>query len=378
MNSERSCRFDEVETLEWSLIKMSKVPKFTYTNQADSKKINDKKNSIGKIDSQTWLFARKLVNVYEYPKIKNEYCASRGVVKSPVSRAYYKLWEILQDFQVNCKGDSLHLAESPGGFIQAVVDYRNMKYLGESSRSYTVSLNSPEGNFEVPKFHRDIYKTKNVKIFEFEGENGGDITKIETFLNIQKELASKKIYLVTADGGINDHGNFNNKELNHVNLIFSELIQAVFILQPGGTFIVKIFDIFSDATVNIIYLLSYLFQSVIATKPLTSRSTNSEKYLVCTGFRKEKCDSIRNKLFKLLYCINYSDGVVVESLFQITSKKFLYKILKYNRDSLMSQQESIDKILNYIQRDKETFKSLKKSKDATIKNWLVKYRLIQV
>lgn len=377
MNTGRTCRFDEVDVLEWSLIKMSKTPKFTYSDEAQVRKIKDKKNKIGSIDPSTWLFARKLVNVYEYPKIKNEYCISRGIVKSPVSRAYYKLWEILQDFNVNCKGDSLHLAESPGGFIQATVDYRNMKYQGETSNSYTVSLNSPEGNFEVPKFHRDIYRTKNVKIFDF-GEGEGDITKLSTFWNIQRSLRGKKITLVTADGGINDRGNFNNKEINHVNLIFSELVQAMFVLQPGGTFIVKIFDIFSDATVNIIYLLSYLFGLVRITKPLTSRSTNSEKYVVCSGFRKEKCDSIRNKLFKLLYCIDSTRGVVVESLFEITSKEFLYKILEFNKICVSIQEDSIDKILAYIQRDKETFKSTKKQKDATIKSWLVKYNLIRV
>lgn len=376
MNTERTCCFDETAELEWTVIKMSKIPKFTYTSDAETQKIKAKKNKIGKIDSQTWLFARKLVNVYEYPRIKTEYCISRGIVRTPVSRAYYKLWEILHDFKVNCDGDSLHLAESPGGFIQSTVDYRNTKYLRNSFNSYAVSLNSPTGNFEVPKFHRDIYKTKNVKIFDF-GEGEGDITKLSTFYNIQRALKGKKIRLVTADGGINDKGNFDNKEINHVNLIFSELIQAVFVLEEGGTFIVKIFDIFSNSTVNIIYLLTYLFATVRITKPLTSRSTNSEKYVVCSGFNAKKCYSIRNKLFKLLYCINYCDGIV-ESLFEIKSKQFIEKILKFNRDCIKTQGESIEKILAYIYRDRETFKSKRGEKDTVIKSWLVKYNLIRV
>lgn len=377
MNIKRSCSFDEVNSLDWENNVMSRDAKFTYTNKNECKKLKEKKDRIGDVDSQTWLFARKLINVYEYPKIKHEYSISEGIVKTPVSRAYYKLWEILQDFNINCKGDSLHLAESPGGFIQATVDYRRVKYRTEHYKTYSVSLNSEEGDFEVPKFHKTIYETKNVEIFDFD-KGDGDITKVDTFFNLQKELKSKEICLVTADGGINDHGEFNNKEIKHVNLIFSELVQAVFVLKDGGTFIVKIFDIFTDATVNTIYLLSYLFGNVKISKPLTSRYTNSEKYMVCTNFRKEKFTSIRNKLFRLLCSIDNVEGFVVESLFEIKSTNFIDKILKYNEDCISSQITNIDKILRCVGVDKTVFKKLKKTKEATIRDWLVKYKLIRV
>lgn len=48
----------------------------------------------------------------------------------------------------------------------------------------------------------------------------------------------------------------------------------------GGSFVLKIFTIFEDSTINLLYLLNCLFQKVIIFKPCTSKSGNSELYVI--------------------------------------------------------------------------------------------------
>ena len=52
-------------------------------------------------------------------------------------------------------------------------------------------------------------------------------------------------------------------------LLIAEIIYAVTMQKKGGYFILKIFDIFSKLTVDMLYLLSCLYNEVYITKPNT-------------------------------------------------------------------------------------------------------------
>ena len=55
--------------------------------------------------------------------------------------------------------------------------------------------------------------------------------------------------------------------------------------KQGGHFILKVFDIFHQSSVELIYLLSCFYERVYIIKPHTSRHANSEKYIVCKKFK---------------------------------------------------------------------------------------------
>jgi 23S rRNA U2552 (ribose-2'-O)-methylase RlmE/FtsJ len=55
--------------------------------------------------------------------------------------------------------------------------------------------------------------------------------------------------------------------------------------KKGGHFVLKVFDTFSSSMIELMYLLTYLYEEVSITKPLTSRPANSEKYILCTKFK---------------------------------------------------------------------------------------------
>ena len=55
--------------------------------------------------------------------------------------------------------------------------------------------------------------------------------------------------------------------------------QGMHLFKKGGSFVIKLFDTFTQASVDIMFMLS-CFMKELLIKPNTSRSANSEKYAV--------------------------------------------------------------------------------------------------
>ena len=91
--------------------------------------------------------------------------------------------------------------------------------------------------------------------------------------------------IITGDGGFDFSIDYNRQEESVAPLIFTQIIYAISMQKPGGTFILKIFDVFQNITVEMIYLLSLFYKEVSVSKPKTSRIANSERYIICNCFR---------------------------------------------------------------------------------------------
>ena len=89
----------------------------------------------------------------------------------------------------------------------------------------------------------------------------------------------------TADGGFDFSIDFNKQEELSYRIILCEILIALSIQKKGGVFIVKIFDSYTLFTIKMLYILSKSYEKVVITKPYLSRPANSEKYIVCSGFR---------------------------------------------------------------------------------------------
>ena len=84
----------------------------------------------GQIDdyNDEWDIYKKYTNTYEYihsiiPQYKISVCKLK-----PLSRSYYKLIEIINTLAITFPNEpikSFHLAEGPGGFIEALIHCRN-------------------------------------------------------------------------------------------------------------------------------------------------------------------------------------------------------------------------------------------------------------
>ena len=230
------------------------------------------------------------------------------------SRAFYKLWEILMVFDTMPKRGNVvtaHLAEAPGSFVQATMFYRE-KYFKEKDYSkdehFTISLDDRK----VPAFKKDFRKIyKRVKIYE---QDGGDLTNIQS-INKFNEF-SKKADFITADGGF-EWRDENYQEQEAYRLILGEIITALKVQKEGGVFVLKLFEIYTDVSIKMLSILSALYDETFMFKPYTSRPSNSERYMICKGF-KGVDNAVITKLETLLEDMNTHEqaGLYMSDFFE--------------------------------------------------------------
>ena len=206
-------------------------------------------------------------------------------------------------------------------------------------------LNDDPGCPGWKKSNTFLESNPNVKIIN--GHDGtGDILKIENY-KYCKELFMNSIDIITADGGIDVSNDFNKQEKLVSKLLIAEIIYAVTMQKKGGFFILKIFDIFSKLTVDMLYLLSCLYNEVYITKPHTSRMANSEKYIVCKNFLLDDSSMLYE-----VFCKEFSKLDTTDEIHGILNTEhdyyFLNKIEEINVVLGQRQLENIITTLNII------------------------------
>jgi 23S rRNA U2552 (ribose-2'-O)-methylase RlmE/FtsJ len=176
---------------------------------------------------------------------------------------------------------SFHLAEGPGGFIEAIANARRNpgdKYIG-----MTILNDANDTNIPAWKKSNSFLKS-NPNVFIENGVTGtGDILCMDNFKYCVDKYGSS-MDLITADGGFDFSTGFNSQEINITKLLYGQICYALCLQKHNGSFILKIFDCFMSHTIDLLYILSSFYQEVYITKPNTSRYANSEKYIVCKHF----------------------------------------------------------------------------------------------
>lgn len=325
--------------------------------------IDDTKKRISNVDPYKWAKTRKFTNVYEFPH-------THMVKGRAISRAFFKLWEIMEDFDIHPVDTSLHLAEAPGGFVQAT-----LKRTRNLIDCYTISL--IDKNDDVPKYHKEIFNHSKVTVLTGQ-DNTGNLYNNTNLKHIGNLLKNKNVSFVTGDGGINDNGDFNSKEIDNTRLLVSQVYTMLLVLKSGGDFVVKIFDTFTKPTIDIIYILTCIFQECYIVKPCTSRPTNSEKYMVCKGFVKSAIANLEGIFESIL--IEFKNREINEEKIFLhhlletnLSTEFLECIKTVNTFIIKRQVSTIDYNLRIIYNENNNYYN-----DKMLKNyqWLKKYNLI--
>jgi len=247
--------------------------------------LNDIKHHIN-THEYMWETFKRFTNTYEYIHTTipyKKYCISRY---RPISRSFFKMIELIHFFELGTNSENsmktFHLAEGPGGFIEAMVKYRvrsDDKYIGMTL------LDKHNSDYNIPAWKKTqhfLQENKNVHI-ESGLDKTGNILSIDNFVYIH-ELYGSSMDLITADGGFDFSVDFDHQEINMTKLLYGQIVYALCMQKQGGHFVLKIFDIFMQHTVDMLVLLSSMYERVYITKPNTSRSANSEKYIVCKGF----------------------------------------------------------------------------------------------
>lgn len=322
----------------------------THVNPSLYKHIIDAKQLITK-HAEQWDIYKKFTNTYEYIHTPYEYKSYVSKLK-PLSRAYYKMVEILDFFEILDPYkyrtlSSFHLAEGPGGFIEALSDKRQHK----EDIYYGMTLVDSDSNTPGwKKSQRFLDNHQNVKI-ELGVDNTGNLMNDENYeMCYQKHKHSMDI--ITGDGGFDFSSNYNSQEQDSINLIYTQIIYALAMQKKGGCFILKIFDMFTMPTIQLLYLLNSMYTDVYICKPHTSRIANSEKYVVCTNFKKELSYELFSRFKNILHIIYHKKDTQSDYLYMCLNIKIHYEFIKSIQlmNSILGQQqiENINRTIGMV------------------------------
>jgi len=291
---------------------------------------------------EEWNANKKYTNPYEYIYTNSP---RTSVCKyKPISRAYFKMVEILNTFNFPSFDSQkplqmFALAEGPGGFIEAVLNYRN----NPNDKYYGMTIEDPVDN-EVPGWKKTTnFLKSNPNVFLEKGnDNTGNILNLDNFKYVTTKYKNACEF-VSGDGGFDFSTDFNSQEINITRLLFGQIAYAVCIQKRGGCFVLKCFDCFYKASAELIYLLSTMYEKVYVVKPNTSRYANSERYLVCINFLYSDSSYYAHIFEQLMATICENSTTFIRSFFN-SVKIPLFYYNKLEESSSIIGQIQIDNI----------------------------------
>lgn len=323
-----------------------------------------------------WDFMKRYTNPYEFIHTVIPNTKLSVSKMKPLSRSFYKMVEMVNMFRLFNDFDdnpinTFHLAEGPGGFIEATQHLRK----NSSDKYYGMTLMDDDPN--VPGWKKSNHFLETHKNVEIErGVTGtGDLMEVDN-LKYCNDKYKNSMDIITADGGFDFSIDFNQQEILATNLLLAQVSFAISMQKVGGHFILKIFDIFTKTTCDIMYLLSSLYKQVYIVKPNTSRLANSEKYIVCKGFKQYPEKLINNiiRKYDTLKTSEFISGILQDNLDYF----YLNKIEEYNAIFGQQQIENITHTLNLIscKNKSEKIEALKKNNIQKCTYWCEKNNIV--
>ena len=349
------------------------------------------KNQISKYGDE-WEEFRKYTNPYEYIN-SNVPTRSKCVSKyKPLSRSYFKLLEIMFLFDLYTPNNgsafesanvklqnaipisSFHLAEGPGGFIEAIANIRknpNDKYIG-------MTILDDANDWNIPAWKKsDLFLKNNPNVYIENGATGtGDILCIQNFKHCIDKYGSS-MDLITADGGFDFSTGFNSQEINIIKLLYGQICYALCLQKHNGNFILKIFDCFMNHTVDLLYILSSFYQDVYITKPNTSRYANSEKYIVCKKFIFTSNVGFVAKLTSCFIDVLNSNTPIYRFLNYPIASHFINKIEEFNAIFGRQQIDNIQQTISLIdtKNNHDKIESYIRNNIQKCTNWCITHNI---
>lgn len=321
--------------------------------------LNNEKNKISTYynNNSAWDKVKKFSNEYEFiytSSYANDYKNISNI--TPISRSFFKLWEIINNYNDiiplntgNLK--TAHIAEGPGGFIECVYKYLNKYNINSINEIHGITLLSNNKTIPNWKIKKNFINKYNIHLNNI-NDGDGDLYNFNNLTNFMKSVKnSSDIYnccdFITADGGFDFSGNFNEQEKDFIIFLICEIYLVLNLLKVGGNAVIKIYDIYSKESIKILYILTIFFEEVLIIKPLSSRPANSEKYLLCKNYIMNTEDYNKfNELFKNI--ILSKDLKLLKN--ENPPYKFLKHITNYNKYYTERQIKYINKTIELINK----------------------------
>lgn len=290
-------------------------------------------------------FLKYYINPYEmlnpaktYRQFKSNKIHDRyHISEPPVSRAYFKMFEILHVFnlikpiQKNQNLNFLSIGDAPGGFAQC------LSHIFPKSKVKTVSLNDSNKTRkklglsldETIISYKPIIKSNKNIFIEYMKDETGDLLDVDNILYMSKKYPHT-MDLVAGDGALSYYELYLlgiSKESQHTRLLLCEIIISLICLKLHGSFCVKLYGRYTEVTVQIMMWLSEMFESVYLYKLKSIRITNNETFLVCTNYKTKfnSLDNILNELKKISF-----DSFIISITDKKINNSLITKLNNYN------------------------------------------------
>ncbi|XP_076263147.1 cap-specific mRNA (nucleoside-2'-O-)-methyltransferase 1-like [Rhynchophorus ferrugineus] len=231
----------------------------------------------------------------------------------------------------------------PGAFSEYLSWKRGWDYKG-----FGITLKGPN-DFTLEKSSCTNFATFQ-KLY---GKNeDGDIRNPENIRDfvdkVRNETDHLGVHLMLSDGSHIEDENYSSycpEEIMLKNLHLCQCYLALEVLRPHGTFVTKLFEVFTPFSAGLLYLIYLCFERVSILKPVTSRVSTSERYLICNDLRNDaRTKGIRRYLATIAEKLwNYRDSpendiLEIVPLNVIKTDKTFYEYLRASNARIAREQ----------------------------------------
>ncbi len=282
-------------------------------------------------------------------------------------RDFYKFWEILFIFNIIDKNTKsiTNVTNDSSDCLDAIA-YYSEKILGINSSKFSISnVNvNQEKEFEFEKNKQNQFLNK--------------LTKKDEYVSPAKFIKANKTSDIIIANSENIYSSINSKEDESYKLFLGELLVILKSLNKNGNLVFKVHDTFTTVTIKIIYLLSTLFDEIYIYKPLLSRLSESEKYIICKKYKNDTTDKVTKKLSDMTEKIlkDIDSNLFLNDIFlDVNIPEDLENNLKYINTKLVNQQQIlINEIVKYIKENNYFGDKFHESKNKQIEatKWWIK------
>jgi hypothetical protein len=284
-----------IENINFEIIDTSNNSNITILKNT----LNNIKSQLDDIYLSSKYYAKCVMKTFD-PFVKEKYKIAYCINTYNLTNAWLKGYEIIDYFKLIPIQSELFVyfdnASFPGNFINATNHYVKTQTNIKNFRWYGASLLSKDNlgdDFNLKKNYPENWLINE--------NNNGDITNISNIMDFQKQLNSlnvkvnnlmneteslqRTVNLYSCDLALDWGNDYNNQESISFNANLCQILCGLLTLTTDGHMFVKHFTLFEPFTISYLSLLTALFKEVYISKPITSKRTNSEVYIVCKYYK---------------------------------------------------------------------------------------------
>ena len=339
------------------------------------------------------------MSYYILPKINNIIIvnpeSSLTSLNPCVSHSLFNYYNEINNQIINCKlKDKDYSSNNYENLIKIVNPYEYI-FSKVPGSQYSVSKLKPKSNLFYDFLEAcitlnifDFYKFEPIKTLHLTNHNNDTIECFEMLrenyndeIFYYNEINNETINLI-GDAKF-DFLVFESRNTN-LNEYISSLIEIIMIILKNqslnGSCVIKISDIFYKPVIDIIYILSSLYEKTYILKPNTSNITTFDKYIICKTLKSnnEKNSNFKLNYYKLLVFLKKLNGKNISSIINYELPYyFTMKIHDINIIFGQQQLESLNLALNILKNKNKDDKieTIKKTNIQKSVAWCEKFKI---